>query len=115
MRQKQVSTCSHDHVLTARGVRDESGDGAIVEVLRYLWEEEAPQVVRLVICYNHPAGRNGAAKEMVRKWRLGSGVEEVLAEEPLNDCQGQVVGMMRQVEKAAFLEYPPVLVECGSL
>jgi hypothetical protein len=71
----------------------------------------------LVICYNHPVGANGAVKEIaeVRKWRLVSGVEEVLAEELLDDHQEWVVGMIWQVEKAAFLEYPPVLGKCGSL
>ncbi len=39
----------------------------------------------------------------------------MLAEEPLDNRRGRVVGMIRQVEKAAFPEYPPGLVERGSL
>jgi hypothetical protein len=35
-------------------------------------------------------------------------------EEPLDNRQGRVVGMKRQVEEASLLVNPPVLVERGS-
>jgi hypothetical protein len=76
------------------GARDESGDRAIVEVLEYSWEEEVPEVVRSVICYNHPFSPNRAYKEIAefRKWSLDSRVEEVLAEEPLEGRRGRSSG-----------------------
>jgi hypothetical protein len=91
-------------------VEGETGKGSAFWCLEKVREEESLEVVRTVVCNNHPVHTGTCTKEVlkvVKRW-LACRSEHVLTEKLLSDGRLGIIRMEREMQVASNLFVPRV-------
>jgi hypothetical protein len=90
--------------------KGETGDGSAFGCLEKAREEESSEVVRTVVCNNHPIRTRACTKKVwkvVKSW-LACRSEQVLTKESLSDGRFRIIGMEGKMQVASNFFVPRV-------